>query len=203
VKLRGRTTTPDGAEGAQSLSARGAKPQARHGPLQRLLDRMTYHRPMLSQRFRNICGKSPCQTTPRRQATMSDTNATSAQTQPGIATCHHCIGPGTLNDAAYATPNPKRADRAKAGRTHLVMRSNGEVEGPRDHARQATRAHTVLPRPRRHPRSASRTPPTIVRGRGHRSCCARALRLARTETTIASISQRKKATANAIDVTSK
>jgi len=38
VKLRGRTEAPDGAEGAQSLSARGAKSQAPHGPLQRLLD---------------------------------------------------------------------------------------------------------------------------------------------------------------------
>jgi len=37
VKLRGRVTTPDGAEGAQSLSARGAKPLTHHGPLQRLL----------------------------------------------------------------------------------------------------------------------------------------------------------------------
>jgi hypothetical protein len=38
VKLRGRTEAPDGAEGAQFLSARGAKPQAHHGPLKRLLD---------------------------------------------------------------------------------------------------------------------------------------------------------------------
>ena len=39
VKLRGRTEAPDyGAEGAQFLSARGAQPQAHHGPLQRLLD---------------------------------------------------------------------------------------------------------------------------------------------------------------------
>jgi hypothetical protein len=39
VKLRGRTEAPAlGAEGAQFLSARGAKPQAHHGPLQRLLD---------------------------------------------------------------------------------------------------------------------------------------------------------------------
>src|SRR5579859_4155768 len=37
VKLRGRAEAPDGAEGAQFLSARGAKPQAHHGPLQRLL----------------------------------------------------------------------------------------------------------------------------------------------------------------------
>jgi hypothetical protein len=38
VKLRGRTEAPAlGAEGAQFLSARGAKPQAYHGPLQRLL----------------------------------------------------------------------------------------------------------------------------------------------------------------------
>jgi len=41
VKLRGRTEAPDGAEGAQFLSARGAKcakPEAPHGALQRLLD---------------------------------------------------------------------------------------------------------------------------------------------------------------------
>jgi hypothetical protein len=37
VKLRGRTEAPDGAEGAQFLSARGAKPQTHHEPLQRLL----------------------------------------------------------------------------------------------------------------------------------------------------------------------
>jgi hypothetical protein len=38
VKLRGRTEAPDqGAEGAQFLSARGAKPKVHHGPLQRLL----------------------------------------------------------------------------------------------------------------------------------------------------------------------
>ena len=41
VKLRGRTTMAESAEGAQFLSARGAKPQARHGPLQRLLERMS------------------------------------------------------------------------------------------------------------------------------------------------------------------
>jgi hypothetical protein len=40
VKLRGRAPTPDGAEGAQSLSVRGADPQACHGPLQRWLDGM-------------------------------------------------------------------------------------------------------------------------------------------------------------------
>jgi hypothetical protein len=38
-KLRGRTEAPArGAEGAQSLSARGAKQEAPHGPLQRLLE---------------------------------------------------------------------------------------------------------------------------------------------------------------------
>jgi hypothetical protein len=41
VKLRGRAEAPAlGAEGAQFLSARGAKPEAHHGPLQRLLDGM-------------------------------------------------------------------------------------------------------------------------------------------------------------------
>jgi hypothetical protein len=38
VKLRGRAPTAESAEGAQSLSARGAKPQAPHGPLERLLE---------------------------------------------------------------------------------------------------------------------------------------------------------------------
>ena len=39
VKLRGRAEAPAiGAEGAQFLSARGANPEAPHGPLQRLLD---------------------------------------------------------------------------------------------------------------------------------------------------------------------
>ena len=38
VKLRGRAeATANGAEGAQFISARGAQPQAHHGPLQRLL----------------------------------------------------------------------------------------------------------------------------------------------------------------------
>jgi len=40
VKLRGRTTTPDKRRGRTlSPGARGAKPQAHHGPLQRLLGR--------------------------------------------------------------------------------------------------------------------------------------------------------------------
>jgi hypothetical protein len=38
VKLRGRAPTAESAEGAQFLSARGAKPTTHHGPLQRLLD---------------------------------------------------------------------------------------------------------------------------------------------------------------------
>src|SRR6266480_830885 len=39
VKLRGRTTTPDERRGRTlSFSARGAKQEAPHGPLQRLLD---------------------------------------------------------------------------------------------------------------------------------------------------------------------
>ena len=38
MKLRGRTEAPQGAEGAQFLSARGANQEALHGPLQRLLE---------------------------------------------------------------------------------------------------------------------------------------------------------------------
>src|SRR5580704_13270540 len=42
VKLRGRAEVPAlGAEGARFLSARGAKQEAPHGPLQRLLDGMS------------------------------------------------------------------------------------------------------------------------------------------------------------------
>jgi hypothetical protein len=44
VKLRGRTEAPaNGAEGAQFPSARGANPEAHHGPLQRLLGAMKRH----------------------------------------------------------------------------------------------------------------------------------------------------------------
>src|SRR5947207_13680282 len=47
---------------------------------------------------------------------------------------------------------------------HLVPRaSNGEVEGPDEHARSARRAHNLFRRPRRQTASASRPPPTIVR----------------------------------------
>ena len=42
VQLRGRTEAPDGGEGAQSLSARGAKPQAHHGSYQRLLGALSH-----------------------------------------------------------------------------------------------------------------------------------------------------------------
>ena len=48
-------------------------------------------------------------------------------------------------------------------RRSALVQSNGEVEGPRRCARQATRAHTVPGRPRRQSRGVSRTPPTIVR----------------------------------------
>jgi hypothetical protein len=61
------------------------------------------------------------------------------------------------------------------------MRSNGEVEGPRDKARSAPRAHTVFQRPRRVTTDRSRTPQTIVRGRPHRSYCARTAFSAQTE----------------------
>ncbi len=47
VKLRGRTEAPAlGAEGAQFLSARGAKQEALHGPLQRLLDGIAFNSSM-------------------------------------------------------------------------------------------------------------------------------------------------------------
>src|SRR6266699_248601 len=48
-------------------------------------------------------------------------------------------------------------------RTKRYVPSNGEVEGPDDHAGQTTRAHTVPRRPRRQTDHASRTPPTMVR----------------------------------------
>ena len=47
----------------------------------------------------------------------------------------------------------------KAWRRRPKVRSNGEVEGPDDHARQAPRAHTVPRRPRRQAAYASRPPP--------------------------------------------
>jgi hypothetical protein len=43
------------------------------------------------------------------------------------------------------------------------MASNGEVEGPHDHAGQGPRAHTLSRAPRPQTDHASRPPPTIVR----------------------------------------
>jgi hypothetical protein len=66
------------------------------------------------------------------------------QTQPGIDSTHHCVGCDLLNShAVHVTPDPKRADRAKAERMHFDMRSNGEVEGPHRSAHQAPRAHNL------------------------------------------------------------
>src|SRR5437762_10372484 len=59
---------------------------------------------------------------------------------------------------------PKRSS-FPAALLSWMWTSNGEVEGPDDHAGQATRAHTVPGRPRRLTAHASRTPPTIVRAR--------------------------------------
>src|SRR6267154_4278680 len=56
-------------------------------------------------------------------------------------------------------------DQVKGG-TLQRLTSNGEVEGPDDHARQAPRAHNLFPRPRRQTAIASRPPPTIVRPHG-------------------------------------
>ena len=44
-----------------------------------------------------------------------------------------------------------------------MPRSNGEVEGPDDHAGQAPRAHNIPRVPRHQTEHASRPPPTIVR----------------------------------------
>src|SRR5690348_13010314 len=49
--------------------------------------------------------------------------------------------------------------------SRFMLAPNGEVEGPRDHAGRAPRAHTVPRRPRRTTKGASRPPPTIVRSR--------------------------------------
>src|SRR5579864_2324336 len=49
------------------------------------------------------------------------------------------------------------------------MRSNGEVEGPADHASQRPRARNIDWVPRPQTDHASRPPPTIVRRRKHRS----------------------------------
>jgi hypothetical protein len=56
VKLKGRRETPDGAEGAQCLIARGGKPQAHHGPFQRLLGGMTGLSPKCALQEKECCG---------------------------------------------------------------------------------------------------------------------------------------------------
>jgi hypothetical protein len=68
VKLRGRTEAPAlGAEGAQFLSARGAKPEAFHGPLQRLLDGMS------------LALSGPCFALPRRGDRISPSSPPAGQ----------------------------------------------------------------------------------------------------------------------------
>jgi len=85
----------------------------------------------------------------------------------------HCFRTSDVNRSK--TLRPKRRPRFQL-RSHQFVRrsearvsltSNGEVEGPDDHAGQAPRAHTVFQRPRRQTDHASRPPPTIVRPHGH------------------------------------
>jgi hypothetical protein len=75
----------------------------------------------------------------------------------------------------------RQGNRTQRRRSLRGLPPNGEAEGPRRSAVQATRAHTLFPRPRSQPRSPSRTPPAIVRGRLHRSHCARTPPRAQTE----------------------
>jgi hypothetical protein len=53
-EVEGRPKVPDGAEGARFLSARGAKPQAHHGPLQRLLDCTSASRDLARRRAMSV-----------------------------------------------------------------------------------------------------------------------------------------------------
>jgi len=63
VKLRGRAEAPDGAEGAQFLSARGDSPEAPHGPLQRLLDCTRASRDLARRRAMSVPEKDSANTT--------------------------------------------------------------------------------------------------------------------------------------------
>ena len=163
MKLRGRTEAPPDAEGAQFLSARGAKPQAPHGPLQRLLDgnRLTViakpPRPALSRTMGRIEFRRKSF---RRREPATQTLTMRGNRQPGsLGSPRRPRVPRSASRAADAWHRSRRVARVS-----VWLPSNGEVEGPHGHAGLAPRAHTVPRRPRRQTDHASRTPPTIVRG---------------------------------------
>jgi hypothetical protein len=96
------------------------------------------------------------------------------QSSPDCAAWKVCAAPNVpprqKNHETMAPTRKKRRRRSSSGvsprrSSRSDMPSNGEVEGPHDHAGQATRAHNLLPRPRSQTDHASRTPPTIVRSR--------------------------------------
>jgi len=155
VKLRGRTTTPDERRGRTlSTGARGAKQEAHHGPLQRLLDGprrlvgpITIAFPM-----------APV------MSVMSLGIRTTIATDPTVPTGK----PVALAPFARKKEGRKREEQEAHDDAdtfeHVARPSNGEVEVPDDHAGQATRAHNLSRGPRRQTDHASRPPPTIVRG---------------------------------------
>ena len=84
VKLRGRTEAPAlGAEGAQFLGARGAKPQAPHGPLQRWLGDPNEATP----RPKQAPSSAPAVTPMQRTAQMPTASPTTTPTRPNPNGC--------------------------------------------------------------------------------------------------------------------
>src|SRR5207302_1626778 len=176
VKLRGRTTTSDGRRGRTlSSTARGAQPQAPHGPLQRLLDRRRILLPSVRAQWLALPIKDAYQGDDEAQDDGKSKERmlrrVQIRDQPDNANEPDCIHEPAL-PGKWPTPSSSVARCGKPEPrcvTHAVVprRSNGEVEGPRDGARLEPRAEHLPQRPRRHYR-ASRPPPTIVRR--HSAC---------------------------------
>ena len=153
-----------------SLSARGAKPLTHHGPLQRLLGALIRWRRRRSDVSRNedrwprrqrasraerippppLSGRSGQREicAPLRLYTFSSIYRKEAETENSVPLAH------------LQAPQLIRLEGWQVAQDWAP---NGEVEGPRDVARSALRAHTEPSRPRRHTDHASRPPPTIVR----------------------------------------
>jgi hypothetical protein len=173
VKLRGRALAPNQSRGCTLSSRTRGDTTEHHGPLQRLLggSPLIRNEPMLL---------------PTGELLLEPWQATLPQ-KPNLVPSLRLIKGAHAAAAAEAGEHTANAVERNVNREGDVydafhrLPPNGEVEGPRDHAGQATRAHTVPRRPRRQTRSVSRTPPTIVRGHGdareRMTCLQDALRL--------------------------
>ena len=172
MKLRGRTTTSDGRRGRTlSSTARGAQPQAPHGPLQRLLDRRRILLPSVRAQWLALPIKDAYQGDDEAQDDGKSKERmlrrVQIRDQHDNANEPNCIHEPAL-PGKWPTPSSSVARCGKPEPrcvTHAVVprRSNGEAERPPrspagasvgDHSQRARSAHSP---------NRSRPAPAIVR----------------------------------------